>query len=172
MSTTDASSGRTTAVPVLARRVPPPTLAIKACLRTGELFTGALPAARHRRIHLGLLHCATDGFVELAAGPRPPGGKARFITGKDPGHFLPGGATATADWLEALLALADRYVGRGDELAVAPAVRFAPAAAKPNVSPGLLADHDLARRRLLRGARRGHTALRPATRHHHHDQRS
>lgn len=111
-------------------RQPLPPLAIKARLRNGELFTGRLPATGHRRVHLGLLHCATDGYVELAAGPRPSGGKVRFITRKDSGHFLPGGATASVGWLEDLLELAARHDRRGDELAVAPAVRDARGAAK------------------------------------------
>jgi len=125
------------APPAKSRRArqPTPALAIKARLRNGELFTGRLPATRHRRIHLGLLHCATDGYVELAAGPRPSGGKVRFITRKDPGHFLPGAAAASAaGWLEALLELAARHDRRGDELAVAPAVRSARGAAKRHVT--------------------------------------
>lgn len=115
-------------------RQPTPALAIKARLRNGDSFSGRLPATRHRRIHLGLLHCATDGYVGLAAGPRPPGGKVRFITRKDPGHFLPGGATATAGWLDALLELAARHDRCGDELAVAPAVRDTRGAVKRHVT--------------------------------------
>ncbi|MGI8729902.1 MAG: hypothetical protein ACR2LK_07920 [Solirubrobacteraceae bacterium] len=129
----ETTAGPRPARPRTARQLPA-ALAIKARLRNGELFTERLPATGHRRIHLALLHCATDGYVELAAGPRPPGGKVRFITRKDPVHFLPGGATATAGWLEALLELAVRHDRLGDELAVAPAVRDARGAAKRHVT--------------------------------------
>jgi hypothetical protein len=117
-----------------AERPSAPLLEIKARLRDGRRYAARLPAERHRRIQLGLLHCASDGYVELAAGPRPAGGKVRFITRKDPGHFLPGGATGTAGWLAALLALAEHHARRGDELAVAPAVRHGRGATKEHLS--------------------------------------
>ena len=41
-------------------------------------------------------------------------------------HFLPGGATGTPGWLEALLALAATHADRGEELFIAPAVRSHP----------------------------------------------
>lgn len=72
----------------------------------------ALPAERHRSIHLGMLHADTAGWVEIAAGPRPPGGKTQINTRTDPGHYLPGGATGHADWLERLLELAGAEAGK------------------------------------------------------------
>ncbi|MDP1847610.1 MAG: hypothetical protein Q8K79_07455, partial [Solirubrobacteraceae bacterium] len=48
-------------------------LAIKVRLADGRIHEGALDRDRHRSIHLGLLHGDSDGFVEIAAGPRPPG---------------------------------------------------------------------------------------------------
>ena len=88
---------------------------------------------RHRSIHLGLLHGDSDGFVEIAAGPRPAGGKLRITTRKDAGHFLPGGASGEAGWLEALLALVARHHDAGDEVCVGPAVRRSRGAAKTHV---------------------------------------
>ena len=57
-----------------ARRGGPCTTRIR--LADGRVFSGALPTERHRRIHLGLLHADSDGYVEIAAGRRPPGGEA------------------------------------------------------------------------------------------------
>src|SRR5690242_9635471 len=67
----------------------------------------ALPAERHRSIHLGMLHSDSAGYVEIAAGARPAGGKTDITTRRDPDHYLPGGATGHPDWLERLLELAD-----------------------------------------------------------------
>jgi hypothetical protein len=77
-----------------------------------------------------MLHADSAGLVELAAGRRE-NGRLRIITRPRPprtrpDHFLPGGASGKADWLEALLALADRYAKRGDEVFFAPAVRREP----------------------------------------------
>jgi hypothetical protein len=72
----------------------------------------ALPAERHRRIHLGMLHSDSAGYVEIAAGPRPDGGKTDINTRRDPGHYLPGGATGHPDWLERLLELADQEAAK------------------------------------------------------------
>lgn len=69
-------------------------LAPKLRPRDGRIYEGAITPERHRRLHLGLLHADSDGYVELAAGPRIAG-RLRVRTRKDPGHFLPGGATAT-----------------------------------------------------------------------------
>ena len=73
-------------------------LATRIRLADGRLFDGTLPVERHRSIHLGLLHADSDGYVELAAGPRIAG-RLRVTTRKDPGHFLPGGASAAPSWL-------------------------------------------------------------------------
>lgn len=111
----------------------PPGLAIKLRLADGRIHEGALDPERHRSIHLGLLHGDSDGFVEIAAGPRPAGGKLRITTRKDAGHFLPGGASGEAGWLEALLALVARHHDTGDEVCVGPAVRRSRGAAKTHV---------------------------------------
>ena len=99
-------------------------------LEDGRVFTGELSAERHRALQLGLLHGDSDGLVEIAAGRRSEG-KLRIITRPRPprtrpDHFLPGGASGKADWLEALLALVERYAKRGDEVFFAPAVRSDP----------------------------------------------
>ena len=107
-------------------------LATKLRLRDGRIYEGAVTPERHRRLHLGLLHADSDGYVELAAGPRIAG-RLRVRTRKDPGHFLPGGATATPSWLVALLALADQHATAGDEVFVAPAVRAGRGASKTHV---------------------------------------
>ena len=92
-------------------------------LPTGASSAATLPPERHRRIHLGLLHADSDGYVEIAAGRRPPGAKLRITTRKDPGHFLAGGARGGEGWMDAPLALVARHVARGEEVFVAPAVR-------------------------------------------------
>lgn len=101
----------------------PPDLMTRIRLADGRIYDGALAAGRHRRIHLGLLHRDSDDYVEIAAGPRPTGGKLRITTRKDTGHFLPGGARAGAGWLEAILLLVARHDDAGDEVCAAPAVR-------------------------------------------------
>jgi hypothetical protein len=103
-------------------------------LADGRVFSGALPTERHRRIHLGLLHADSDGYVEIAAGRRPPGAKLRITTRKDAGHFMTGGGSGAAGWLDALLALVDHHAAGGEEVFVAPAVRHDRGAAKAHVS--------------------------------------
>jgi hypothetical protein len=106
---------------------PPATargLRCRVRLADGRTFAGELPPARHRALQLGMLHADSDGLVELAAGRRRDG-RLDFVTRKRPDHFLPGGGTGRPDWLEALLALAERHAARGEEVAVAPAVRHA-----------------------------------------------
>jgi hypothetical protein len=103
-------------------------------LADGRIIDRLLPIERHRRIHLGLLHSDSDGYVEIAAGPRPPGGKLRITTRKDPGHFLPGGATGDEHWLDVLLDLVARHADNGDEVCVGPAVRRDRGAAKAHVT--------------------------------------
>ncbi|MGH2883331.1 MAG: hypothetical protein ACRDPA_11655, partial [Solirubrobacteraceae bacterium] len=106
------------------------SLPCRVRLMDGRTFTGELPAHRHRALQLGMLHTNTAGLVELAAGRREDG-KLRIITRPRPprtrpDHFLPGGASGNADWLDALLALAERYAERRDEVFFAPAVRCEP----------------------------------------------
>ena len=118
----------------IAPSAPRPQLATRVRLADGRIFSGALPIERHRRIQLGLLHADSDGYVEIAAGRRPPGGKLRVTTRKDPSHFLPGGASGPEDWLDMLLALVARHHLRGEEVFVAPAVRHERGAGKAHVS--------------------------------------
>lgn len=103
-------------------------------LADGRVFSGVLPSERHRRIHLGLVHVDSDGYVEIAAGRRPSGAKLRITTRKDPGHFLAGGVNGRDGWLDAILALVDDHTRRGEEVFVAPAVRHDCGAAKTHVS--------------------------------------
>jgi hypothetical protein len=109
-------------------------LTTRVRLADGRVFSGALPIERHRRIHLGLLHADSDGYVEIAAGRRAPGAKLRITTRKDAGHFLAGGGRGDPAWLEALLALVGRHVARGEEVFVSPAVRRERVASKAHVS--------------------------------------
>lgn len=133
-STTVKARGPNRAVNLVGRAavLESPGLAMKLRLRDGRTYDGTVTPERHRRLHLGLLHADSDGYVELAAGPRIAG-RLRVRTRKDPGHFLPGGATATPSWLDALLALADRHATAGDEVFVAPAVRAGRGASKAHV---------------------------------------
>ena len=72
-----------------------------------------------------MLHCESDGLVELAAGTRRDG-TLQIHTRVRADHFLPGGATGHERWLEDLLALAAAHANRGEELFIAPAVRSHP----------------------------------------------
>ena len=74
------------------------------------MFCGELAPARHRALHLGLLHAESDGHVELTPGTRPPGGKVEIDRRARREHFLPGGATGTPGWLNRLLEHARRIV--------------------------------------------------------------
>ncbi len=91
----------------------------------GRVFTGELAPERHRALQLGLLHAHSEGLVELAAGTRHDGTLA-IHTRARADHFLPGGDTRHADWLERLLALAGFHADRGEEVFLAPAVRDQP----------------------------------------------
>jgi hypothetical protein len=89
-------------------------------------------AARHRDIHLGMLHRHTRGYVELAAGKRSAKGKLRIYTRQHPDHFLPGGLT-DASWRRPLLELAGEHHERGDEVFLGMAPRIARRAGKEEV---------------------------------------
>jgi hypothetical protein len=79
-------------------------------LASGRIFTGALPAARHRALQLGMLHADTAELVELTPGVRPPGGKVAIDRRRRPEHYLAGGASGSPRWLDALLEHAERIV--------------------------------------------------------------
>ena len=102
-------------------------------LSDGRVFSGALGPERHRALQLGLLHSASDGLVELAAGRRRDG-DLRISTRERPDHYLPGGTSGPPDWMEGLLELAARHADRGEEVFVAPAVRHAPRGTKDAVA--------------------------------------
>ena len=118
----------------IPRSAPEAVLPTRIRLADGRIFRGALPPERHRAVHLRLLHADSDGYVEIAAGRRPPGAKLRITTRRDPGHFLPGGASGGQGWLDALLMLVTGHAARGEEVFAAPAVRRTPSAAKAHVS--------------------------------------
>ena len=85
-------------------------------LQDGKVFDGELPAERHRSLHLGLVHSLTGGYVELAAGLRPPGGKVAINTRDREDHYLPGGNAGVDSWLADLLQLADKHDERDEEV--------------------------------------------------------
>ena len=102
-----------------------PGLRCRVRLADGRMFAGELPAERHRAVQLGMLHADSDGLVELAAGARR-NGNLTINTRNRRDHFLPGGNTGHADWLERLLALAGAHADRDEEVFVGPAVRHEP----------------------------------------------
>jgi hypothetical protein len=86
-------------------------LPIRVRLEDGRVFTGRLPARKHRAVQLGLLHADSTGLVELTPGTRPPEGKVDIDRRKHACHYLPGGAGArSGKWLELLLEHAARIV--------------------------------------------------------------
>lgn len=135
----DAQAPRTTRrprprTPQRGTQLVEPALPIKIRRHDGDIVVRELPAERHRRLHLGLLHADSDGYVEVAAGRRQPGGKMALVSRKDPRTFLPGGATGHARWLADLAAIAARHIADGKEVCVAPAVRTERAGVKSAVS--------------------------------------
>ena len=79
-------------------------------LADGRVFSGELPAERHRALQLGMLHADTRELVELTPGARAPDGKLDVDRRRRPEHYLPGGASGQDGWLEALLGHAGRIV--------------------------------------------------------------
>ena len=80
-------------------------------LADGRVFTGALPAERHRRLHLGLLHSGSDGLVELTPGTRRHDGRLEVDRRNRPEHYLPGGGgSGRPGWLDALTGHAERIL--------------------------------------------------------------
>jgi hypothetical protein len=87
-----------------------PRLRCRVRLADGRVFTGELPAVRHRALQLGILHAETRELVELTPGVRAPDGKLDVDRRRRPEHYLPGGASGQDGWLEALLEHAERIV--------------------------------------------------------------
>lgn len=113
-------------------------LACRVRLADGRVFSGGLPARRHRSLQLGLLHSETAGLVELTPGTRRADGRLEVDRRVDREHFLPGGASSDPRWLASLLTHADRIVSghyaewrpterTGEEVFVGVAERTAPA---------------------------------------------
>lgn len=106
-------------------------------LADGRVFDGELPAWRHRRLHLSLLHGRTEGYVEIGRGRRPPGGRTWWSSRQDDGSFLPGGAVGghEATWLDRALAHVAAAAARDrTEVAVVPSVRATPSGEKSAVA--------------------------------------
>jgi hypothetical protein len=98
-------------------------LAIRIRLPDGREVERDYPASRHREIHLGFLHRASRGYVELAAGHRDSEGELAIYTRRHRDHFLPGGGIAGPDWPARLKTLAARHHQQGQELFVGVAPR-------------------------------------------------
>jgi hypothetical protein len=80
-------------------------------LQDGRVFSGELPASRHRALQLGMLHSDSEGLVELTPGTRPPDGKLELDQRKRSCHYLPGGAGQhDGPWLARLLEHAEQIV--------------------------------------------------------------
>ena len=98
-------------------------------LRDGRVFSGELPASRHRALQLGMLHSDSEGLVEIPAG-RPMASSSLTAQGAEACHYLPGGAgEQDGPWLEGLLehpTSSSAYAKRREEVFDAPAVRSAP----------------------------------------------
>jgi hypothetical protein len=109
----------------IGRSAPPPAppLPITVRQRDGSEETVERPATWHRASHLGLLHAATNGYVEIAAGRRGADGDLHIYTRHFPRHFLPGGATGGPMWREPLLHLAEQHHRRGEEVFLGAAPR-------------------------------------------------
>lgn len=90
---------------------PEPALQCRVRLADGRVYTGSLPARKHRAIQLGMLHGESDGLVELTPGTRPPGRKVDIDRRKQKGHYLAaGGGEEGSAWLDALLGHAEAIV--------------------------------------------------------------
>jgi hypothetical protein len=91
--------------------------------RDGSEDTTERSVLWHRASHLGLLHAATNGYVEIAAGRRNTKGKLHIYTREFDGHFFLGGAAAGPAWRDRPLHLAERHHLRREEVFVGPAPR-------------------------------------------------
>ena len=85
----------------------PGGLRCRVRLADGRMFSGELPAVRHRALQLGMLHADSDGLVELAAGRRRDG-RLRSPPASEPTTSCPGGPAGTATGWARLLALAEQ----------------------------------------------------------------
>ena len=92
-----------------ARAGPAPGTELRCRVRLadGRVFTGALPAARHRALQLGCCTPTPTGSSSSPPGTRDATGACGSTAAARAEHFLPGGASGDRDWLAALLAHAD-----------------------------------------------------------------
>jgi hypothetical protein len=72
----------------LSARAPAASLPIRLRLADGRELQCAVPAQRHQRLHLGLLHGASNGFVEITPGTRTPAGKLWLDRRRRFEHYL------------------------------------------------------------------------------------
>jgi len=101
----------------------------------GTVFEGELPAERHQRIQIGMLHRDSAGLIEVGHGYRPPGGKTRWASRRRDDVYHPGGAAGGADWLDRVIAHVAQLTSRPRvEVAIVPSVRSEPRAQKDAVS--------------------------------------
>lgn len=91
------------------------------------------PPARHREIHLGFLHAASRGHVEVAAGRRDDHGKLDIYTRRRRDYFVPAGADGNPHWRQPALDLAERHLDAGEELFLGVAPRAQRAGGKQAV---------------------------------------
>lgn len=125
-----ATSGNTPATATPERRpsvnAATPGPAQPSCVvrvQDGRVYDGPLDHQHQRRLHLRMLHEHNGGYVELAAGHRPAGGKVQITTRRREDHYLPGGQAGHDTWLEDLDDLAASHDRRDDEVFVGVAMR-------------------------------------------------
>ena len=90
---------------------------------SGRAYVRSLPAWRHARIHLKILHARTPGLVELAVGRRNARGKLRMWKRSDENRYFPGGAAGDPAWLDPILAAAATHRAGGREVFISVAER-------------------------------------------------
>lgn len=108
-------------------------LPITVRLSDGREVTAERTALSHREIHLSILHGASRGYVEVAAGRRDKDGKLDIYTRRWRDHFLQAGQTGEPGWREPALALAEHHLAMGEELFLGVAPRTLPSGSKPAV---------------------------------------
>ncbi len=101
-------------------------LPLRVRLPDGRTVEREVAAWRHRRLHLSLLHSATNGYVEIGQGSRAPGAKTWWGYRGETSSFVPGGGMRghESTWLtHALDRVATAAGSWRTEVAVAPAAR-------------------------------------------------
>jgi hypothetical protein len=87
-----------------------PPLRCRVRLPDERVFDGELLASRHRAIQLGMLHSASEGFVEVTPGTRQPDGRLHLDRRGRTEHFLPVGRGTGPRWLERALYHAEEII--------------------------------------------------------------